>query len=118
MPAVIPLIVAGVSAAGSVAAAKINSGASENAANLQSQSAANALKFQTGSAAQDLATANAIQQANYQQWAAKRQALNALGATVGAPPVQMPGYVPLPNSGAATQQAGNYFQNAGNALGY
>lgn len=113
-----PIAAAGVSGLGSLYAGKEQAQATEYAANLQSQGAANALQFQKGAAAQDLATANAVQQANYQQYAARRQALNALGATVGAPQVAIPDYVPLPNADSAGVSAANYLNNASNVLGY
>lgn len=109
-------LAAGTAGAG-VASAKIQSNAAGKAAKLattsanysadvQSKSNADALAFQKQQAAQDLATANATQRANYDQWAARESRLGSLGEMVGLGPRSIPGYVPITGADGAPGPGG------------
>lgn len=88
-------------------AAKLQTDAANQAAQLQSKSAADALAFQKDQAAQDLATTNATQKANYDQWAAREGRLSNFGQALGLAPRNTPAYQPLPNTLGSTQTAPN-----------
>lgn len=118
MPAAvaIPLITAGIGATTTAIGAKLSSNAARDAANaqvqaankaaeLQAQSNAQALEFQKQQAAQDLTTANATQQANYNQWAARERRLSNFGAALGLSPRDIPAYQPIPNASSGTSGA-------------
>lgn len=127
MPAAIaiPLALGAGTATAGIVGAKMQSGAAEDAASLQTQaanhaadvqakSAADALAFQKQQAAQDLANAQAAQQGNYNQWAARQGRLSTLGQMVGLKPFQIPAYVPIqsvPAAGAPTTGAPAGYRN-------
>ena len=76
-------------------AADLQTQAANHAADVQAQSAANTLAFQQQQAQQAFNNAQAAQQGNYNQWAAKEGRLSTLGQMVGSKPFAIPAYVPL-----------------------
>jgi hypothetical protein len=85
-------------ASGVQGAAETTASATAKAAQLQAESNANTLAFEKDQAAKQLATQNAIQQANYNQWAAREQRLSNFGAMLGLPARDIPAYVPIPGT--------------------
>jgi hypothetical protein len=107
--------------------AQQQSAAAKYSADAQQKSAADALAFQKQQAAQSLANAQAAQQGNYNQWAARQGRLSTLGQMVGLKPFQIPAYVPIQSvpDPSAAQQSGapqGYVNpnitSMGNALNY
>lgn len=94
---------ANTTSAAATKAAQLQTDAANHSADVQGKSAANALAFQEKQAAQDLATANATQRANYDQWAAKEGRLSTLGQSIGLKPFQIPSYVPITSASGVTQ---------------
>ena len=76
-------------------AADQTTSAARYAADQQQKSTAAALDFQKQQAAQDFNNAQAAQQGNYNQWAAKQGRLSTLGQSVGLKAFDIPAYVPL-----------------------
>jgi hypothetical protein len=86
--------------------AKLTTDAANKGADLQAQSNREALDFQKQQAALDAARADAIQRANYQQWAAREGRMSSIGQALGLPARDIPAYQPLPGvSGASGQPA-------------
>lgn len=79
-------------------AAQAQANAATQAAQIQAQSQQQALLFAEQQAQQNLISQNAIQQANYNQWAAQQQRIGALAQSYGYPARQIPAYVPIPGS--------------------
>lgn len=94
--AVGPIVGAAIGGVGSIAGGKEMADAQRYAAQRQAESAAEALKYQKGQAAQDLASAQAASQGNYNQWAAREGRLSDLGQSIGLKPFNIPAYVPIP----------------------
>jgi len=78
--------------------AELQVGAANRAADLQKASNDAALAFQEKQADLDRATANATQQANYNQYRAHEQRLSDFGAALGLAPRNIPAYEPLPST--------------------
>lgn len=122
MPAAvaIPIALGAGTATAGVIGAKIQSNAAKKAADTQAASAnyaadvqaksnAESLAFQREQAAQDLARANALQEGNYNQWAAREGRLSNFGQMLGLPARTIPPYVPIPGaSGGAAPSGANY----------
>ena len=84
-------------------AAQLQTGAATHAADLEKQSNDAALEFQKQQAALNMAQANAVQQANYEQNRAHEQRLSDFGQALGLAPRNIPAYVPLPQTLPSTQ---------------
>jgi hypothetical protein len=89
---------ANITAGATTQAAQTQADAATKAAQLQATTAANTLGFQQTQAQQDLATANATNLANYNQWAAKQGRLSDFGQTIGLPAENIPAFSPIPNA--------------------
>lgn len=111
MPAVLalPAFWGAVGATAAGATSMIGAGeaaaATEDAAHIQADTAAKALDFQKQKAAQDLAQQNAIQKANYDQWAASQRRASNFAQMLGLPAFDIPSYQPIPNALSATTTA-------------
>jgi hypothetical protein len=79
-------------------AAATQAAAQKYASDRTAEANAATLAFEKDQAAKQLATQNAIQQANYQQWAAREQRLSNFGSMLGLPARDIPAYVPIPGT--------------------
>jgi hypothetical protein len=92
-------------ASGATSAANTQAAAAKYAADIQAKANADALAFQKQQAALNAQQANAVQQANYNQWASQQRAASDFGQMYGLPARNIPAYVPLPGSDGSTSGA-------------